>query len=189
MPIPGTVQVTGTLAPTDITDTYPVIDPIYGIDGLRSVQSIADRNNIPIPRRREGMIVYVRDDSKYYKLNSDLTTWTDFGTNLGGASFNTVTATISPSSYYDIVIGLTSSYRYGKFIFHSKTSSKWYTSEIIIGKDQNDLSIGFTQSEYGIVGQIDILSQLVIVGPNLIFRVTNNELISLDLELTEIFSV
>lgn len=66
--IPGTVRVTGTIAPTDSTDTYPVIDPIYGIDGLRSVADNAERDNIPDLRRREGMIVYSRSSSAYYQL-------------------------------------------------------------------------------------------------------------------------
>ncbi len=66
--IPGTVRITGILAPTDSTDTYPVIDPIYGVDGLRSIADAAERDAIPELRRREGMLVYVRDDGAYYKL-------------------------------------------------------------------------------------------------------------------------
>lgn len=37
MAIPGTVTVTSIIAPTSTGDTYPVIDPRYGIDGLRNV--------------------------------------------------------------------------------------------------------------------------------------------------------
>ena len=188
MPIPGTVQVTATIARTDITDTYAVTDTIYGIDGLRSVQTLLDRNNISTPRRREGMLVYVRDDGKYYKLNTDLISWTDFGATLG-AGFTTIASSISPAASYDIVLGTTISYKYGKFLLHVNSTSKWYTSEYLVGKDQNNISVGFTPSEYGIIGEINIYSELIVSGPNLVFRITNNELISVNLEVTEIFSV
>ena len=32
----GGVKITGFISPTDTNDTYAVIDPIYGIDGLRN---------------------------------------------------------------------------------------------------------------------------------------------------------
>jgi hypothetical protein len=78
--IPGGVPFTGFVAPTDSTDTYAVIDPIYGIDGLRSVADITARNAITSGRRREGMIVYTRSDGKYWKLKAspwanDSTDW------------------------------------------------------------------------------------------------------------------
>ena len=55
----GGVEVTGFISPTDSTDQYAVIDPIYGVDGLRNVTSISALNTISIPRRRTGMIVGV----------------------------------------------------------------------------------------------------------------------------------
>lgn len=89
MSIPGSVTVTGFIAPTDTSDTYPVIDPIYGIDGLRSVADSTERNSIPDDRRRYGMIVFTRSDGKYWQLlNSP---WT--GTNTDWTEFN-----ISPST-------------------------------------------------------------------------------------------
>lgn len=81
--IPGSVTVTGFIAPTDTTDTYPVIDPIYGIDGLRSVADSAERNAISNDRRRYGMIVFTRSDGKYWKLENSPwsgtnTDWVEF---------------------------------------------------------------------------------------------------------------
>jgi hypothetical protein len=64
----GGVGIMGFLSPMDTRDTYPVIDPVYGIDGLRNVPSIADLNAIPEPRRRSGMIVGVNGGEKYFKL-------------------------------------------------------------------------------------------------------------------------
>jgi hypothetical protein len=59
MAIPGTVTFTAVAAPTSTGDTYPVIDPKYGIDGLRNVLTNVERNAIPNDRRKQGMIVGV----------------------------------------------------------------------------------------------------------------------------------
>lgn len=82
--IPGSIRVTGFIAPTDSTDTYACTDPIYGIDGLRSVADLTERNAISNERRREGMLAYTQSDSSYWTLlpspwsgtNAD---WTPFG--------------------------------------------------------------------------------------------------------------
>lgn len=87
----GGVEVYGFIAPTDIIDTYPVIDPLYGIDGLRNVNNITDLDLIPTPRRRAGMIVGISGGTEYYKLNpgpwtNTITDWTllDFTLFTGG---------------------------------------------------------------------------------------------------------
>jgi hypothetical protein len=78
--IPNSVPLTGLLAPTDEADTFPVTDLIYGIDGLRAVADVAERDAIATPRRREGMLVYTRFEGKYWKLGVDLSnaSWTEF---------------------------------------------------------------------------------------------------------------
>lgn len=68
MPIPGTVPLSGPIAPSATTDTYPVTDPQYGLGGLRSVSTLTDRNDIPTLRRQEGMVVYVVAEQKHYTL-------------------------------------------------------------------------------------------------------------------------
>lgn len=83
----GGVEVLGFISPTDPLDTYPVIDPIYGIDGFRNVDLISDLDLIPNPRRRAGMVVGISGGTQYYKLNpspwnGDITDWSVF--NLGG---------------------------------------------------------------------------------------------------------
>lgn len=77
----GTVQLTGLVTPVNTTDDYAVTDPLYGIDGLRSVEDYAERNAIFLPRRRQGMLAYVRSTDEYFKLNpgpwvQDDTDWT-----------------------------------------------------------------------------------------------------------------
>jgi len=71
--IPGSVRLAGFIAPTDSTDTYPVTSPIWGLGGLRTVSDISDRDAISNQRRESGMLVYVSDENKYYKLGSGLT--------------------------------------------------------------------------------------------------------------------
>lgn len=66
--IPGSVRVTGFMAPSDSEDTYPVHDSIYGMGGWREVADVAARNAIPAQRRREGMVVYVTGTSQAWWL-------------------------------------------------------------------------------------------------------------------------
>lgn len=68
MAISGTVTVGAAIAPTSTGDTYPVTNPIYGLGSLRTVEKLSDRNAIPAARRELGMIVYVTEEDKYYKL-------------------------------------------------------------------------------------------------------------------------
>ena len=76
----GGVGIMGVLTPMDTRDTYAVVDPVYGIDGLRNVPTINDLHNVPPTRRRSGMIVGVNGGETYYKLKNvnwkyDLTDW------------------------------------------------------------------------------------------------------------------
>jgi len=66
----GGVEVTGFISPTDTADTFPVIDTLYGIDGLRNVDNLTQLNAIPNERRRSGMLVGVSGGTEYYKLGS-----------------------------------------------------------------------------------------------------------------------
>ncbi len=86
----GGVEVLGFISPTDPLDSYPVIDPLYGIDGFRNVNTTNDLNNIPNLRRRAGMVVGVSGGTTYYKLNPSpwngtISDWSIFSS--GGGSF------------------------------------------------------------------------------------------------------
>jgi hypothetical protein len=92
----GGVEVLGFISPTEPTDEYPVIDPLYGIDGFRNVNTLSDLNSIPNLRRRAGMVVGVSGGTQYYKLNPEpwngtITDWTIF--NSGGGAFTGGTVT------------------------------------------------------------------------------------------------
>jgi hypothetical protein len=86
----GGVGVFGVITPNDTLDTYPVIDPTYGIDGFRNVATLSDLDNIPSLRRRTGMVVGVSGGTAYYKLNPppwnfNITDWSFFNIFTGGA--------------------------------------------------------------------------------------------------------
>ena len=109
----GGVEVIGFISPTDPLDEYPVIDPLYGIDGFRNVDSIYDLDSIPELRRRAGMVVGVSGGTQYYKLkispwNYTITDWEDFTTSstFTGGSGNCITE-LYVDNLYDCVSGIT----------------------------------------------------------------------------------
>ena len=111
----GSIAITGFIAPTDTQDTYPVLDPLFGIDGLRNVTANSDRNAIPNARRRAGMVVGV-GASNYFKLLAPPWTggdsdWSDFITvptpgNVTRTQYIITAATVSiPANYQYLVYG------------------------------------------------------------------------------------
>jgi len=91
--IPGGVRVGGFIVPNDSLDTYAVTNPFYGLGSLRTVDSIAVRDNISTDRREEGMLVYVKEDAQYYQLLSGLTNTDWVNLNLTSAVHNTFSVT------------------------------------------------------------------------------------------------
>lgn len=111
--ISGSVRFTGFIAPTDSTDTYPVFKPIYGLGGLRTVDTLVDRDGITSARREEGMLVYVKEDQNFYQLLSGLTNgdWVNLNLN-GGTSYGSqisVTAS-TPDNYVGVASPSITSY-------------------------------------------------------------------------------
>ena len=64
----GGIRLGSHIVPTGTADTYPVTKPTFGLGGLRTVGTTADRDAIPSQRREEGMIVYVSELNYYYGL-------------------------------------------------------------------------------------------------------------------------
>ena len=111
--ITGSVPISGFIAPIDSSDNYPVIDSLYGIDGLRNVKTLTDLYNIPLQRRRGGMVVGVPTMSTtiYYKLSNgptwslDSSDWNIIPTSYGAgltANGNTVSVTVGSQSGLNI---------------------------------------------------------------------------------------
>lgn len=76
MSVPGTLPITGPLAPTDTLDTYPTHFSIYGNGGFVEVADVTARDAITADRRHAGMWVYTIATDAVYVLGADLTTWT-----------------------------------------------------------------------------------------------------------------
>ena len=74
---PGGVTVTGYIAPSDTADLYATHKEEFGQGGYRAVTNVTERNLIGMSRRKLGMIVYVIDVDKEYKLLGGLenTNW------------------------------------------------------------------------------------------------------------------
>ena len=70
--IPGSVPITGFVAPTDDADTYPSHSEEYGKGGYRSVATVTDRDAIPSARRKAGMVVKVLANKMEYVLGAGL---------------------------------------------------------------------------------------------------------------------
>jgi hypothetical protein len=86
--IPGSVPVTGFIAPTDSNDTYASHSEVYGRGGYRTVANTTARDAITTDRRLEGMLVFCVADGVTYQLDNDLTTWNVYST-----------TGVNPSSY------------------------------------------------------------------------------------------
>ena len=107
----GGVGIIGFISPVDTNDTYAVIDPIYGIDGFRNVDSLSDLHLISAGRRRAGMVVGVGNGSNYYKLTAepwsyDMSDWATFGIFATGATFidNILTITNNDNTQITTII-------------------------------------------------------------------------------------
>lgn len=53
---------------------FPLLDSNNLRGGFYSVDKLTERDSIPEQRRKIGMLCYVKEDEKYYKLNND-NTW------------------------------------------------------------------------------------------------------------------
>ncbi len=66
------IPVSGLITPISPNDEYPIIDPQFGIDGLRNLSTLQEMFNIPLDKRRAGMVVGIPNSSNntvaYYKL-------------------------------------------------------------------------------------------------------------------------
>lgn len=73
--IKNTINVLGEITPLSTEDTYPIVSEQYVKGGYRAVSSILERDNIPMERRKQAMLVHVIGEEIYYELASDLVTW------------------------------------------------------------------------------------------------------------------
>jgi len=98
--IPGTVTLSGIIAPSDDQDTYAVTEDTYNKGGHRTVDTIADRNAIPTDRRKEGMLVFVKGDNVTYQLINGL--WEVFAGSSGAGDKHYVYTQPTASNIWNV---------------------------------------------------------------------------------------
>jgi hypothetical protein len=103
--IPGSVRITGFIAPSDTTDTYAVTDELYNRGGYRSVTDQSERLAITSDRRKIGMLVKQLSDNTYWTLNGgiDNDNWVVETFNFSGGTEITGTTTYKKVSFGNIV--------------------------------------------------------------------------------------
>jgi len=69
---PGSVGLTGYIAPADTLDTYALQSEVFNRGGYRSVANTTERDSITVDRRKLGMLVYCFSDDNYYTLKTGL---------------------------------------------------------------------------------------------------------------------
>ena len=96
--IKGT-NVASKIVPYTDSDEYATHDEKYGVGGYRTVDSVSEMNAIPAARRKEGMLVYVKND-RYYRLNSS-NTFVDAGIINGASSGSSNIKVLTTSSLFE----------------------------------------------------------------------------------------
>jgi len=136
-PIPGSVRVTGFIAPSDSTDTYATQDEFYDRGGWRTVADITARNAITADRRKDGMIVRVRDAGggieKFYTLTGGLAdiNWVEqvFSGGGGAVTFNEPAADVTAGTqavFDSATVGETVAF--GDLLYQ-KSDGKWWLAD------------------------------------------------------------
>ena len=110
--IPGSVPLSGKVAPTDTTDTFATHVDIYGEGGYMTVADIAERNAITNERRKQGMAVFVNSSNEFYILQGGTanTNWTLFSGGSGTGDMQDIYDNSTPdvtASATDKVLDLT----------------------------------------------------------------------------------
>lgn len=77
-------QVINTVTKASPTDNYAVVNDTDLKGSYRIVANITQRDAIVSNQRVQGMLVFVISDLHFYQLQTNLLTWTDLGTSLGG---------------------------------------------------------------------------------------------------------
>lgn len=72
--IKGT-NIASLIAPFTTDDAYPTHDSLYGKGGYKSVNTIIERNNIPVQRLTDGCVCYVVDEEQEYRWNAEDAEW------------------------------------------------------------------------------------------------------------------
>lgn len=161
--IKGT-NVASKIVPYTTSDNYATHDEEYGRGGYRTVNTVAEMNAIPADRRKEGMLVYVKND-KYYRLNSSNTF---------------VDAEIGSSGGGDIYIVNTDNLNF-ELISDGKDATDNELTEVMTILERWGSSVIplYLQSSIDREGYVGVLDVSVVDGNNINFSIPYNDTITL----------
>lgn len=132
-------QVINTVTKASPTDNYAVVYDTDLLGSYRIVDNLTARDGIVSNQRKQNMLVFVISTLNYYSLQSDLLTWDNLGTSLGGSAIFIETtrvalqaqitgSTLSKGTYYAITD------------FQDKNSSDTNSRVIITATSTNTIS-------------------------------------------------
>lgn len=161
--IKGT-NVASKIVPYTTSDNYATHDEEYGRGGYRTVNTVTEMNAIPADRRKEGMLVYVKND-KYYRLNSSNTF---------------VDAEIGSSGVGDIYIVNTDNLNF-ELISDGKDATDNELTEVMTILERWGSSVIplYLQSSIDREGYVGVLDVSVVDGTNINFSIPYNDTITL----------
>ena len=161
--IKGT-NVASKIVPYTTSDNYATHDEEYGRGGYRTVNTVAEMNAIPADRRKEGMLVYVKND-KYYRLNSS-NTFEDAG--IGSSGGNNIYIVDTDKLNFELISD-------GKDATDNELAEvgvileRWSSSNIPV----------YLPTTVDSNGYIGVLNINVVNGDNIVFTIPYNETINL----------
>lgn len=152
--ISGAIAITGPVAPTDTTDTYPTHFSKYGKGGLHSVYDATERDAIPAARREAGMLVVVTSTRKTYQLGANLTTWTEVRPNVVVDTFSELASIPTSSLPENAIVRSSGFYQAGDgggadYVFRSNSTSTNLPNTQVAG---GALHLAFWRGELEVFG-------------------------------------
>ena len=161
--IKGT-NVASKIVPYTTSDNYATHDEEYGRGGYRTVNTVAEMNAIPADRRKEGMLVYVKND-KYYRLNSS-NTFVDAGIGSSGGG--------------DIYMVNTDKLNF-ELISDGKAATDNELAEVmaILERWGSSAIPLYLQSSIDTKGYVGVLNLSMVDGTDIVFSIPYNDTITL----------
>ena len=161
--IKGT-NVASKIVPYTTSDNYATHDEEYGRGGYRAVNTVAEMNAIPADRRKEGMLVYVKND-KYYRLNSS-NTFEDAG--IGSSGGNNIYIVDTDKLNFELISD-------GKDATDNELAEIW----VILERWSSSNIPVYLPTTADSNGYIGVLNINVVNGDNIVFTIPYNETINL----------
>jgi hypothetical protein len=135
--IPGSVPITGFIAPTDTADIFATQDETYNRGGFRTVADLTARDAITADRRLEGFLVRVLSNGKFYTLSGGIlnANWVEeyFG---GGTGDMTHKGDITLAAHFPTSAAVQTGWMYGiKADVTDNDASKTNTGQSFVAGD------------------------------------------------------